>query len=63
LGLKIDDDGSWMREQFLIMAENTHTPIPFWMALPLKEFRRWIDAHNKVQKKRRQELEKARKKR
>ena len=30
------------------MSENTHTPITYWLNMPMTEFRLWIDASNKL---------------
>lgn len=30
------------------MASNTHTPLTFWLSLPLQELRRWVEANNNL---------------
>lgn len=39
----------WLRKQYITMSENTHTPITYWLKMPLVEFRLWIDASNNLQ--------------
>jgi len=40
------------------MAENAHTPVPYWLSMTLSEFSRWIDASNKLFKRRELERKK-----
>ena len=40
------DGGAWLREQSLILAQNNHTGVPFWLDLPLWEWPGWIRANN-----------------
>ncbi len=41
----------WLRMQCLIMSQNNHTPVGFWLSLPLTELRKWIAANNELSKK------------
>lgn len=52
LRLSVGDGGLWLRQQYIIMSENTHTPIAFWVDMRLTEFRLWVDASNKLQNER-----------
>ena len=38
------------RETVLIMARNNHTPVPYWLDMPLIEFNWWIKANNEINK-------------
>ena len=44
----MNDVGSWIRRQCLIMAKNTHTGVDFWLQLPLVEFADWIEENNLI---------------
>ena len=41
-------DGLWPRKQCLILAKTNSTPVYYWLSLPLKDLRIWIEAHNAV---------------
>ena len=30
----------------LVLSRETHTPVPYWVSLPLGELSAWIDAFN-----------------
>lgn len=30
------------------MSQTNHTPIPFWLSLPLPEFAKWIKESNQI---------------
>ena len=47
-GVITGKDGLWLRKQYLILAKNNSTPVPFWLDLPLWELRFWIRANNAV---------------
>jgi hypothetical protein len=32
------------------MARASHTPVPYWLQLPIRSFFRWINAANEVEK-------------
>lgn len=42
------DGGAWLRTQYMIMAQNTYTPIPYWADMPLSDFREWMDTNNDI---------------
>lgn len=42
------DGGSWLRQQCLIMAQNSHTAVPYWLSLPLVELAAWIEDNNRI---------------
>lgn len=42
------DGGAWLREQSLVLAQNNHTGVPFWLDLPLCAWAGWIRANNNV---------------
>lgn len=42
------DGGKWLRRQCLVMAQNTYTPVQFWLKMPLIEFMGWITASNEL---------------
>nr|DAI82286.1 MAG TPA: hypothetical protein [Caudoviricetes sp.] len=42
------DGGLWLQKQCLILARNNHTPVPFWLSLPLWKLGQWIKANNAV---------------
>lgn len=44
----VGDGGRWLRQQFLVMAQNTYTPIPFWRDMRLSELRQWISDSNRL---------------
>lgn len=46
--MKVGDGGTWLRQQFLIMAQNTYTPITFWRDMTLFQFRQWISDSNRL---------------
>lgn len=39
------------------MSRASHTPIPFWMDMPILKFFRWIDSANEVNKEDEREME------
>lgn len=41
-------DGLWLREQVLILAKNNHTPVPYWLSVPLRELKLWIKSNNAI---------------
>lgn len=47
-GVITGKDGLWLHKQCLILAKNNHTPVPFWLSMPLRELRFWIKANNAV---------------
>lgn len=40
------DGGAWLRKQCLIMAQNNHTPVSYWLSVPLLSLAKWIKASN-----------------
>ena len=42
------DGGSWIRRQCMTMAKNCHTPVDFWLRLPLRELGAWIRDNNEI---------------
>ena len=40
--------GQELRRQCLILSQNNHTPVSFWMELPFLELREWRRANNAV---------------
>ncbi len=36
----------------MIMSENCHTPVTFWLQLPLRELLQWIKDNNEIIKER-----------
>ncbi|MCD8052261.1 MAG: hypothetical protein LUE89_11395 [Clostridiales bacterium] len=40
----------WLREQYIILARQTNTPVYYWENLPLRRLFDWIRAHNNVMK-------------
>lgn len=36
----------------MVLSENTHTPIPFWLSLPLTQLLQWIHDNNEIIKSR-----------
>ena len=37
-----------LREQWIIMARDTYTPIDFWRKMTFRKLFRYIEAHNNV---------------
>lgn len=37
-----------MRRQAIVMAQNTYTPISFWLSMPIREFTEWIKELNEL---------------
>lgn len=52
LGMMVGDGGRWLRQQFIIMAQNTYTPITFWQDMTLSQFRQWIRDNNQLSEER-----------
>lgn len=46
------DGGKWIRRQCLVMAQNTYTPVQFWVEMPLTELAEWIESNNDLIKER-----------
>jgi len=42
----LGDGGHWLRQNCMIMARASNTPVPFWLSLPLSQLRKWMDDHN-----------------
>jgi len=38
----------------MVMAENCHTPVSFWLQMPLRELLQWIRDNNEIIKERTQ---------
>lgn len=34
----------------MVLGMNTYTPIPYWTEMPLRQFVRWIQTSNEVQR-------------
>jgi hypothetical protein len=51
--LKVDDPVYAVRDCALALAgADTHTPVTYWLSIPLIELSEWIDTIEKFQKKR-----------
>lgn len=46
VGLVTGDGGVWLRRQVLAMAQVNCTPAPYWLEMPLYQFRQWIRSSN-----------------
>lgn len=44
------DGGQWLRRQCLVLSQNSHTPISYWLSVPLRELVAWIEASNRIVK-------------
>ena len=55
------DGGQWLRQQCLVLAQVNHTPVPYWLSLPLSQFGGWIRDSNNIQKSIRAEIDRRRK--
>ena len=53
----------YIREQSLLMATDTHTPIGYFMQMPLHELVEWIKTANAAFKKRNDEIKRQRERR
>ena len=42
------DGGEWLRRQSMILSQNNHTPIDFWLSLDLMELPLWIHTGNEI---------------
>ena len=42
------DGGVWLRRQVLAMAQVNCTPAPYWLEMPLYQFRQWIRSSNEL---------------
>lgn len=51
----------YIREQSLLMATDTHTPISYYMEMPLPELVEWIKTANAAFKKRNEAIKQQRK--
>lgn len=40
------DGGTLLRKLCFILAENSRTPIPYWLDLPLWELVLWVETNN-----------------
>lgn len=40
----------WLRQQMIVMSQDTNTPILYWLSMRMTEFRQWIVAHNELYK-------------
>jgi hypothetical protein len=59
----VEDAGEWLMLNAIRMAKNFHTPVGYWVSLPLAEFTRWIRAGNTVIEEENEEIRKAAKNR
>lgn len=41
-----------MRREYLLLAEQWKTPIPYWEGMTMRRFARWIRSHNEVMRER-----------
>lgn len=32
----------------MILAKNNHTPVPYWLSVPLRELKLWIKSNNAI---------------
>lgn len=53
----------YIREQCLLMATDTHTPISYYMGIPLPELIEWIKTANAAFHKRNEEIKQQRERR
>lgn len=44
----VGDGGEWLRRQSMILSQNNHTPIDFWLSLTLMELPLWIHTGNDI---------------
>lgn len=44
--------GDIMRREYLLLAEQWKTPIPYWEGMTMRRFARWIRSHNEVMRER-----------
>ena len=42
------DGGTLLRKLCFILAENSRTPIPYWLDLPLWELVLWVETNNEL---------------
>ena len=45
-----------LREQYIIMAKNTHTPVTYWLDMSIPRLRKWIQANNNIIERQKQEM-------
>lgn len=55
------DGGVWVRAQAFLLAENSHTPISYFLEISLIALTKWISTNNSIHKQREQQREQLKK--
>ena len=48
--LKIKEPAKFIRKQIYKMSRASHTPVPFWLKMPIRRLFAWIETINEVEK-------------
>lgn len=48
--LKIKEPAKFIRKQIYKMSRASHTPVPFWLQMPIRRLFAWIETINEVEK-------------
>lgn len=42
------DGGRWLRRQALVLSQNNHTPVWYWLSCTLPDLSKWIQESNRL---------------